>query len=131
MRLIETREESALALNAKAREFAYEAALGLAEFTSEDLAAGNLTLVFALSAWLRTSRIGVVHACSSLLALRVALLEVSGLEKASEPIPLLAGDPKSSLTTLAFCVHGLVHRAVAHTERTAEVLVEEAIELLP
>lgn len=113
-----------------AREFARHAGLGLAGYDASDLAGGNLTLVFALSAWIRSSGIGALTACSSLLRLRSALLDVSGLDSAIEPVPLLAGDVRSALIGLSIYVHSLISRAANHSRRAPSALIEEALQVL-
>jgi len=114
-----------------ARQFAGQAGLGLAGLSPGDLVAGNLTMVFALSAWLRTCDVDPVAACSGLLGLRQALLQTSGLEAASEPIPLLAGSPRNALLALSVYIHGLISRSAAKAGKPAQTIVQEALELLP
>jgi len=122
--------DTALEDEESAREFARQAGLGLATLTCSDIAEGNLTLPLALSAWLRITRIGVVGACSSLLGLRAALLEASGLDRDTEPVPLLTRDPQRALIGHATYVRGLIFRSAAHADRPTSALVEEALELL-
>jgi len=127
MPVLETAEERQDA----AREFAFQAGLGLAELVPTDLVGGNLTLVFALSAWLRMSGMEPLGACSSLLALRRALVEASGLDQATEPVPLLAGDPRSALLNLSVYLHGLICRAASCAGSPTVTVVQEALSLLP
>jgi hypothetical protein len=114
-----------------AREFARQAGFGLAGLSPGDLVPGNLTMVFALSAWLRTCDVDPVPACSGLLGLRQALLQTSGLEIASEPVPLLAGGHRNALLALSVYVHGLISRSAARAGKPAQTIVQEALELLP
>jgi len=123
-------EEQRLEEGDGAREFARCAGLGLAGYEVCDLAGGNLTLIFALSAWLRSSRIGTLDACSSMLGLRGALLEASELDSPSEPVPLLAGDARNALISLSIYVHGLICRSANYSRRSPAALVEEALQLL-
>jgi hypothetical protein len=111
-------------------EFAAEAARGLAAFELEDLGEGNLSLVFALSAWSRTAGIGIEDARAGLLQLRRALIDCSGLDKRTEPVPLLAGQPLAALLGLAVYVHGLICRSALHKGRSPCTVVEEALTLL-
>jgi hypothetical protein len=111
-------------------EFAAEAARGLAGFEIEDLREGNLSLVFALSAWLRTADIDVEGAQAGLLELRTALIECSGLDKKTEPVPLLAGQPRVALLGLAAYVHGLICRSALHKQTLPCTVVEEALAVL-
>jgi len=122
--------QPALERPAAARAFARQAGLGLAGLARGDLVEGNLTLLFALSAWLRLAGIGTVPACSSLLVLRRALVEVSGLDRESEPVPLLAGDSRSALVGLAIYLHDLIGRSASHAHSSMVTIVEEALEIL-
>ncbi len=110
--------------------FARSAGLGLTEFVPEDLLGGNLSLVFALSAWLRMNDIDISEGCAILFGLRRALVEVSGLDASSEPIPLMAGDSRTALVGLGAYMHGLIRRAAARARRPAQLVVEEAVALL-
>ena len=91
--------------------FVAEVARGLATFTSEDLEAGCLSLPFGLSAWMKRADMDVNGAIESLLGLRSALLEASGLEASCEPVPMLARDRTTAALNLAAYLHGLLQRA--------------------
>ena len=106
------------------REFARHAGLGLSGYDACDLAAGNLTLIFALSAWTRSSGMGTLGACSSLLRLRAAILEASGLDPVSEPVPLLSGDAPCALISLSIYMHGLICRASVHSGHSRAEIVD-------
>jgi hypothetical protein len=110
-----------------ATEFARLAAVGLAQFEPEELGDRSLVLVFAMSAWLRLARTSIAGACAALLQLRHLLLDSSRLDQVSEPVPLLAGEPRTALLGLATYVHGLICRAAANGERSRAALVEEAL----
>lgn len=124
----ELRDGADEALSALA--FASEAGRGLCHLDSRDIGKGELSLVFALSAWLRSSRATIPSACSGLLELRRALLESSSLDVASEPVPLLAGDARTALLSLATYVVGLIGRAARHRTGSPAEAVEEALALL-
>ena len=74
--------------------FVAEVARGLATFSAEDLRGGCLTLPFGLSAWMKRADMDVSGAIESLIVLRSALLEASGLEAQCEPVPLLGTRPE-------------------------------------
>jgi hypothetical protein len=112
------------------REFARQAGLGLAGLPRGDMQEGNLTLLLSLSTWLRISGTGAAAACSSLLGVRRALLEVSGLDKASEPVPLIPLDPRSALIGLAIYMHGLIWRSASRALTSPPIIVEEALDSL-
>jgi hypothetical protein len=87
-------------------------------------------VLFALSAWLRIVGIGTVPASSSLLALRRVLIEASGLDRGSEPVPLLAGDSRLAPASLAIYLHGLIERSATHAHTSAVTIIEEALEIV-
>jgi hypothetical protein len=92
------------------RFFLREAAVGVADLVGEDLIPGNLTLPLCVSTWMATWGVDLDHACALMLELRSALLAVSGLDQASEPVPLMGGDRRNAIITLAVYLHGLVER---------------------
>ena len=107
-----------------------EAALGVAGIDPEDLETESLALPLGVSVWLSRSDIGVGHACDVLGRLRGAVLEVSGLDRRREPVPLVGGDPRHSIVTLAVYLDGLVGRAARAAGRSRRELAEAALELL-
>ena len=50
-----------------------------------------------------------------MLQLRAALLEVSGLDERTEPVPLLVADPVAAVISLAMYMDGLLQRAARMT----------------
>jgi hypothetical protein len=112
------------------RAFLREAALGVAEIDPEDLDPGNLTIPLGVSTWIVKGDVDLGQACEAMLALRSAFLRVSGLDQASEPVPLLGGDRKVSVLTMAVYLDGLMDRGtrLAGTSRTE--LAEAALALL-
>ena len=73
------------------------------------------------------SAIGLDRACDVLLHLRAALLAVSALDQRSEPVPLVAGDRRQAVLTLAVYLDGLVGRACRLAGTTREELAEAAL----
>jgi hypothetical protein len=110
--------------------FARMAGLGLVGFEPEDISDGNLSLPCALGAWLRFAGATLSGACAGLLELRDALVITSGLDARSEPVPLLAGDPRTALISLATYTIGLIHRSAATSGRSATSSVQEALSTL-
>lgn len=90
--------------------FTREAALGFAALGADALTEGDLTAPLLLSTWLRRSGLRTAAALDALLALRDALLAASGLDRRSEPVPLLAGAPQLALRSLLVYLDGLVER---------------------
>jgi hypothetical protein len=110
--------------------FVTEAAHGLATLEREDLAPGNLTVALGLSLWMRRAGIGSRRARSALLALRHALLEASGLDERTEPVPLVVADPGAAAISLAVYLDGLLRRAAATTHTARTEMAERAAALL-
>lgn len=110
--------------------FLRDAARGVAAIIPEDLDHGNLTLPLGVSAWIVRSDVDLAEACEALLELRSAFLAVSGLDRDSEPVPLLGGDRRTSVLTLAVYLDGLLGRAARRTGVTRTELAEAALELL-
>jgi hypothetical protein len=111
-------------------EFLREAALGVAGIIPEDLDPGNLTIPLGVSAWIVRSDVDLAEACDALLELRGAFLSVSGLDRASEPVPLLGGDRRTSVLTLAVYLDGLLDRGARLARTTRTELAEAALALL-
>jgi hypothetical protein len=110
--------------------FLREAALGVAGIIPEDLDPGNLTLPLGVSAWIVRSDVDLAQACQAMLALRSAFVRVSGLDQVSEPVPLLGGDRRTSVLTLAVYLDGLMDRGARLAGCSRTELAEAALDLL-
>ncbi len=106
------------------------AARGIASLEPTDLVEGNLTLPLGLSAWMRLAGLDLAEARDVLLILRSRLLETSGLDRASEPVPLLAGDERTAVLALAVYLEGLVARASRRAGTSREQSAELALAAL-
>jgi len=111
-------------------DFAPVAARGIAVLAPEDLTRGNLTLELGLSLWMHRSGTGLAGVRAGLLGVRAALLEASGLEQATEPVPLLAGEPRTAVLSLAIYLDGLVERAARRAGLSRTEMVEAALACL-
>ena len=60
----------------------------------------DLSCELGLSLWMRQTRTQISEAGPAMLALRSALVEVSGIDLATEPIPLFGVDPALDLLNL-------------------------------
>lgn len=109
-------------------DFARALAHGVADFAPEDLAHDALTLTFGLSAWMRRTSVGYEQAWAGVLLLRSALLEVGGLDRSSEPIPLRPSDPKTALVSMTVYLDGLVSRAACASGKSRWDVVCDAVE---
>jgi hypothetical protein len=96
----------------------------------EDHDAGNLTVPLGVSTWIARSDIDLARACDAMLELRSAFLDVSGLDRRSEPVPLLGGDRRTSVLTLAVYLDGLVERGARHARISRRELAEAALDLI-
>jgi hypothetical protein len=105
-------------------------ARGLAILELEDLTEGNLTLELGLSLWMRRTNSDLYAVLEALMALRDVLLEASGMDRRTEPVPLLAGDCRTAVLGLAIYIRGLVMRAANATSSSRREVVEEALAIL-
>jgi len=112
------------------RSFLREAALGVAGIIPEDLDPDNLTLPLGISAWIVRSDVDLAQACDAMMELRSAFLDASGLDRRSEPVPLLGADRRTSVLTLAVYLDGLMRRGARATRSTRTELAEAALALL-
>ena len=104
-------------------------ARGLVELGPEDLGAGSLVLPLSVSLWLRRAGADLPGGGAT-LALRAALLQAAGMDVASEPVPLLAGDDRTIVLHLAVYLLGLLDRAVSACGDDADAVVDRALSLL-
>jgi hypothetical protein len=68
-------------------------------------------LPLALSVCMERKDAGTEGLISAMQSLRRAMLAVSGLDPRSEPVPLVAGDPRTAALGLAEYLRGLLGRA--------------------
>jgi hypothetical protein len=104
---------------------------GLAELGPVDPFSGDLSLELGLSVWLRRSGTSLVGARSRLVEARQAVLAVSGLDPATEPVPLVGRSPRSDALTLASYLGDLLSRAAAAAGCSVMHVVARAVEVLP
>lgn len=104
---------------------------GLAELGPVSPFSGDLTLELGISVWLRTSGTSLLDARSSLLEIRHVILEVCGLEPATEPVPLVGRSPRSDVINLVAYVSDLLRRASTGSGRSVETIVRAVVEELP
>lgn len=103
------------------------AAKGLAELTDDDLRGSKLNLELEVSVWLRRSGAELDAVPRALLALRRTLLEVSALDAASEPVPLIIADTQLAVANLCVYLHGLIGRGAASVDHERTAFVEAAL----
>ncbi len=110
--------------------FARAVVAGLPRLDPEDLGPGTLTLPLVVSAWMRDADLDTAGAGAALLAVREAVVAAASLDRASEPVPLMAGDRRRALLSLAVYVDGLVRRAVSQSEFDADGLADAVCDRL-
>jgi hypothetical protein len=108
-------------------DFAPVAARGIAVLAPEDLTRGNLTLELGLSLWMHRSGTDLGGVRADLLGVRAALLQASELDPTTEPVPLLAGEPRTAVLSLAIYLDGLVSRASRRCGLSRTEMVEAAL----
>jgi hypothetical protein len=104
----------------------------IARLASADRAEGCLTPALLLSASLRRCGLDrdLEEACDELLVLRRALLQTAPLDAAHEPVPLVVGDRRQALLTLATYLDDLLDRAARAGGCRREEVVEAAVDWL-
>jgi len=60
---------------------------------------------------MRRTAIDLVGVRDVLLSFRVAVIELSGLDRRTEPVPLISRDPVSGMRNLCIYLKGLIRRA--------------------
>ena len=104
---------------------------GLAELGPVEPFSGDLSLELGISVWLRTSGTSLLEARSSLLEIRRIILEVCGLDPATEPFPMVGRSPRSDVLNLVGYVSDLLRRASAGLGRGVDAVVEAVVAELP
>jgi len=73
---------------------------GLAELGPVDPFSGDLSLELGISLWLRRSGTSLMEARNMLLDIRRVILDVGGLDPATEPVPLVGRSPRLDVVNL-------------------------------
>lgn len=114
--------------------FAAEVVRGMAtlwEYEGPAEEGGDLSVPLGLSAWIVRAGIGLSDASDVLSDMRAALLEASGLDQGTEPVPIGFADPRTALNTMGPYLFGLVGRALNNSGLDAVALSEAVISRLP
>jgi len=104
---------------------------GLAELGPVDPFSGDLSLELGVSVWLRTSGTPLLEARGRLLHIRELIIEVCGLDPATEPVPLVGRSPRNDVLNLVSYVGDLLRRAASATGRPVQGVARRVIEQLP
>lgn len=90
----------------------------------------DLSLPLGLSAWIVRAAVDLPDAYDALLRLRRALVDTSGLDGRSEPVPLRLADPRAALRSLGAYLYGLFGRATRHARVSEVELCERTLALV-
>src|SRR5580704_7089545 len=104
---------------------------GLAELGPVDPFSGDLSLELGVSVWLRMSGTPLLEARRRLLHIRELIIEVCGLDPATEPVPLVGRSPRNDVLNLVGYVGDLLRRAASMSGRTVHGVARLVIEELP
>ena len=102
----------------------------LAAAPDTDATQAPLALPLGLSACMVRHCVDPEGLIEAMLPLRRALIAVSALDAASEPVPLATGAPEDAAVHLAAYLHGLLARASAASEIHRHALASAAVEQL-
>jgi hypothetical protein len=111
-------------------DFASEVLHCVARLSGGGQVAASLSLSFGLSAWMKRFGLGLDETVDTILSLRTALLSVSGLDTASEPVPLRVADRVILVLNLAVYLEGLLGRAARALGVSPGEAADAAVELL-
>ena len=104
---------------------------GLAELGPVDPFSGDLSLELGISVWLHTSGTSLMEARDTLLEVRRVILEVCGLDPATEPVPLVGRSPRLDVVNLVAYIGDLLRRATTVAGCSIGTVAERVIAELP
>ncbi len=104
---------------------------GLAELGPVDPFSGDLSLELGISVWLRRSGTSLMEARGSLMEVRRLIIEACGLDRATEPVPLVGRSPRSDLVNLVAYLGDLLRRASSEAGCTVRSVVDQVVAELP
>ncbi len=104
---------------------------GLAELGPVDPFSGDLSLELGVSVWLRTSGTPLLEARGRLLHIRQLIIEVCGLDAATEPVPFVGRSPRNDVLNLVGYVCDLLRRAASGSGRSVQGVARLVIAELP
>ena len=104
---------------------------GLAELGPVDPFSGDLSLELGISVWLRRSGTSLMEARGMLLEIRRLIIEVCGLDQATEPVPLVGRSARLDVVNLVTYVGDLLRRASSKAGCTVRSVVDRVVVELP
>jgi hypothetical protein len=117
------------------RAFVAEVVRGMASLRGGDAGPrrhieDDLAIPLGLSAWIVRAAVDLPTAYDSLLTVRRAVVEASGLDTRTEPVPIRLPDPPAALRSLGAYLYDLVGRAARHAGLEPLQLAERTLTLL-
>ena len=104
---------------------------GLAELGPVDPFSGDLSLELGISVWLCRSGTSLMEARGMLLEIRQLIIEVCGLDQATEPVPMVGRSARLDVVNLVAYVGDLLHRASSEAGCTVHSVVDRVVVELP
>lgn len=104
---------------------------GLAKLGPVEPFSGDLSLELGVSVWLRTSSTPLLEARGRLLHIRELIIELCGLDPATEPVPFVGRSLRNDVLNLVGYVGELLRRGASASGRPVHAVVRLVIEELP
>lgn len=111
-------------------QFAGDVVRFLARLRDEGPIGVSLSLPFGLSASMKRYGLDLDETARAVLSIRAALLSASGLDAASEPVPLCVSDQVMFVLNLAVYLDGLLGRAARALGLSRGEAADVVVELL-
>jgi hypothetical protein len=87
----------------------------------------DLSLTLGLSLWMHRSGTDLEEARTTMFELRALILDVGGMDRRTEPIPLLGRSDRVDICSLAAYLGDLLLRAAATARREPEEIAQEVM----
>jgi hypothetical protein len=100
---------------------------GLVTLEPGDAGNEDLTLTLGLSLWLHRSGTDLQEARAAMLEIRALLLEVGGMDRRTEPVPLFGRSERIDVLLLASYLGDLVLRAAATAQCAPQEIVDRTV----
>jgi hypothetical protein len=110
-----------------AHDFGPSLLRGLATLEPGDAQDDDLSLTLGLSLWLHRSGTDLREARATMLEIRGLLLEVGGMDRRTEPVPLFGRSERVDVLLLASYLGDLVLRAAATAECDPQQIVSRVV----
>jgi hypothetical protein len=110
--------------------FVGDLARGIVELFDEMPSEDDLRVPLGLSLWMRRHEVGLGGTIEALRRLRRSLLESSGLDAGTEPVPLALGDKRTTVLNFAVYLDALVTRAAEKKRASRSEVTEAALALI-